>query len=211
MIVLLDIKNQQILLYSKDGLEKIPFCQAHTIVEYIGNEKVTYVTHGMEAHAEDIANVVSSLGIQVPSVNDLPIHKYLHGTTDNRIYINENLKFNGRYDCKLIDDEMNKIIQSEPILLKLIEKNKIEIIGEVRKRKLQNELEEIRSKKEALKQKEEDRIGEIIMDKPVSEWDGKIHEDKEDHEGIIEIDLTSDIKSGKAETMSDLLEQIEGN
>ena len=211
MIALLDTEKQQILLYTEDGMEVIPFYKANTLVEYVGGKSVTYVTHGMEASAEDIIEVVASLGVHLKPVEQLPDTHYLHNTTESPLYINEQLKFNGKYDCKLLDEEMMNIIEKEPILKKLISSKKIEIIGEARKRKLKKELDYMREKKEQIRQKdEEQRTNKLLMSKSVKDWDGKINE-TEDHDDIISIDITSDVVSGSGKGISDLLREIEGD
>ncbi len=218
MIILLDVKEQNILLYKKDGLVKIPFSEASTIVEYMGeNNKITYITNAIKVSSVDIINLIKSLGIKVHKLNNIEIskNKYLCGTVEGIIPIDENLQFRGKYDCKLIDNNMRKVIRESPLLQKLIENKKIEIIGELKKNNLLKELKVSQKGILEKQSKRDESLNKIIMDTKISDWDGSIVGDDDEHDSAIVIDLE---KGGRTKigggvsvnTMSELMEQIEG-
>ena len=109
MIVLIDTKTQNILLYKETGLITIPFSEAADVYEYIGNQKVKYVTNAMSVGANDIVSLINSLGFSTISAAEMSNNKYIHGINDGTIYIRPGLKFEGKLDCKLIDQEMKEM------------------------------------------------------------------------------------------------------
>lgn len=208
MIAFVDIKNQNILLYGKDGLITIPFDEANSVVDHIGAGKITYVTKAMQVSALEIVELINSLGIKTKPVQPISNNKYLHGTLDGPIVVKSGLRFDGKYDCKLIDADMKKIIMETPLLQTLINKNKIEIISEASRSRLLKGLREDQQKQLNMQKKKDDHLGSIIMDTKVSDWDGTIS--GEDHDSAIPIDLTGDVKAGDQPGMEDLMAQIEG-
>ncbi len=220
MIVLLDVKEQNILLYKEDGLIKIPFNEASNIVEHIGeNNKITYITNAIKVSPIDIINLIKNLGIKANKLNNVETskNKYLCGTVDGMIFIDENLKFQGKYDCKLIDDNMKNIIKQNSLLQTLIKNNKIKIIGEIGRSKLLKELNFLQKKefeKQEKKAKKMDKLlqrtknkGSIIV--------GDMDDDDDSNDDVIAIDLEkggrTQIGGGESvNTMSELMKQIEG-
>ena len=220
MIVLLDAKEQNILLYKEDGLIKISFSEASTIVEHMGeSNKITYITNAINVSSIDIINLIKSLGVNVnETVENIEIskNKYLCGKVEGMIYIDENLKFQGKYDCKLIDDDMKNVIRENPLLQKLIKNNKIKVIGDRERSKLLKEFN-VLQKKEFKKQEKNAKKMDKLLQKAKDTGNIIIgDDDEEDENNIIEIDLE---KGGRAQigggesvnTMSELMEQIEGS
>lgn len=213
MIVLIDTKTQNILLYKETGLIKVPFSEAVDIFEFIGNEKITYVTNAMNVSVNDIIELINSLGIRTMSSAEMSNNKYLHGINDGTIYLREELKFEGKCDCKIIDKKMKGLLQTDDLLKKLISTGKIEIIGEVAKRRLDKENKKLMAKKVGNQQAADARLDSIIMDGKVDDWDGTINVN--DHTDVMVIDVggesKTDIGGGvSVETMSELMEQVDG-
>ena len=214
MLALLDVKTQNILLYGEDGIVKIPFTKAGSITEYTGEDKITYITNAIKVSYKDIINLINSMGIksQVPLEEDNG-NKYLCGTIEGMIYINENLKFEGKYDCKLIDENMRNTINENNLLQNLIKNKKIKVIGESEKNRLLRGLRKFKKDMLERHSKKDDSLDRIIMNTRVSDWDGSVSEEDK-HNDIIEIDLE---KKGKiqvgggrgVETMSELDEMME--
>ena len=211
MIVMIDTKTQNILLYKKDGLVKIPFTEAADIFEFIGNKKVMYVTNVMNVGANDIIALIRSMGIKTISAAEISNNKYIHATNEGTVYAGD-LKFEGKYDCKLVDSDMKVILLSDHLIKKLLSINKLEIVGEIAKRKLD------KGHKKALKknlddhEKSDERLSSIIMDTRVEDWDGNI--DVNDHVGAVAIDLDGagrvDAGGGASvNTMSELMEKMD--
>ena len=224
MIVLLDVKEQNILLYKEDGLIKIPFNEASNIVEHMGeNNKITYITNAIKVNSVDIINLIKNLGIKVNELNDVETskNKYLCGTVDGMTYIDENLKFQGKYDCKLIDDNMRNTIKQNPLLQTLIKNNKIKIIGEIGRSKLLKELK-ILQKKEFEEQEKKAKKMDKLLQKTKNKGSiivGDMDDDEDNDGDVIVIDLKKEgegkrisIGGGASvNTMSELMEQIEGS
>jgi len=71
MIVFLDTQNNTITVYRDDGVLRIPFEKAGALYKLNENEKIIYVTNAVETSAEDIVQLISSLGIKVQSGGDV--------------------------------------------------------------------------------------------------------------------------------------------
>jgi hypothetical protein len=213
MIVFIDTKTQNILLYGEKGLITIPFSDAGDIYEHIGNKKVKYITNVMTVGADDIVGLIGRLGFKFSAPAVESTNKYLHSTNDGTIYINEELKFEGKFDCKLIDKELKEILKQNPLAKKLLSSGRIEIIGEVQKRKLDKEYKKVLAKKVEDQESKDNRLNSIIMDGRVEDWDGNIN--LSDFNNAIEIDLESggriDAGGGASvNTMSELIDKMEG-
>jgi hypothetical protein len=140
---------------------------------------------------------------------------YLHGIGDGTIYIDDTLKFEGKFDCKIIDQQMTQIVKANPILQDLIKNRKIEIIGEKTKRKLMQEFRKFNVQQLGKQKLIDKQLDNIILKTKVADWDGNV-EDRT-HEDAISIDVaaTGKISAGgdigpTFNTMSELLENIEG-
>lgn len=204
MIVMIDTKTQNILLYKENGLVKIPFTEAADIFEIIGNKKVMYVTNVMNAGANDIIGLIQSMGIKTISAAEMSDNKYIHGIDEGTIYLREGLKFEGKYDCKLIDRDMKNILLGDHLMKKLISTGKLEIIGEVARRKLSKRYKKFLEGKVESQKKSDEKLSSIIMDTRVDDWDGTINVN--DHVGAIEIDITPDVQGAGSE----ILDKMDG-
>lgn len=212
MIVMIDTKTQNILLYKEDGLVKVPFSEAADIFEFIGNKKVMYVTNVMNAGANDIIGLIKSMGIKTISAAEMSNNRYLHATEEGTVYLREGVKFEGIYDCKLIDKDMKTMLLNDDLMKKLLSIGKLEIIGEVARRKIGKKHKKVLDKNVENQKKSDDKLSSIIMDTRVDDWDGTINVN--DHVDAVEIDMGSagkiDAGGGTfVDTMSELLEKMD--
>ncbi|MHA1469136.1 MAG: hypothetical protein ACTSSP_01095 [Candidatus Asgardarchaeia archaeon] len=210
MIVLLDVNNKRISLYGKEGMVVIPFRKANDLFDYIEDKNVYYITNAMEVNAYDIVNMIQKMGVQVES--SAPVEtgiKYLHGIGDETIYINDELKFKGKFDLRIMDEAMNRVIQENPILQQLIKNKKIEVIGEIKKRKLIHDFK-IFQAEEIKKQREVDSsLDRILLDERVEDYKG-LPPDEYDAKEIDIMGGGSAIEGASVNTMSELLSEMEG-
>jgi len=186
-------------------LVTIAFADANEVFEHIGTSKVTYVTKAMRVSAEEIASLVNSFGVKTKPSPKMSGNKYLHGTKEGTICIEEHLKFKGKYDCKLLDADLKKIIMDTPLLQTLINKKEIEIIGEASRTRLLKEFKAYQQKQLDMEKKQADQLDSLLMDKPVSDWDGQIADDGME---AIQIDMTEDARAGNKPGMEDLMTQM---
>ena len=206
MIILLDVNKQIIHLYNQDGISEIPFSQVAEIIDYVGQESIYYVTKAIEANAEDIINLIKSMGIKVDSGSMLLSgNKYIHAVSEGTVYIADGLKFEGKFDCQLFDEEMKQIIEKTPILQELINRKKIEIIREVKKNHLLKAFKNSQKKQVELKKKSDEKLEGIILQTRVDDYEGI----PDDSDAIV-IELGQDASPvGGFNTMTELLDQIE--
>lgn len=226
MIVLLDIEKQKITFYGKKGMVDIPFTQAGALYDHVDSENVLYITNAIEVNAEDIINMIREMGVKIEDdiVQDTGI-KYLHGITEGTIYIDETLKFEGPFDCKVIDQQLSQVINASPILQDLIKNKKIEIIGERRRARLMGG----NFKQFQVKQLERqhlidakldsiivnDSVDSMIVGGKVVVGDGAVG--MKGHDDAIPVDIGGRGRVGSGgevgptfNTMSELLDNIEG-
>lgn len=237
MIVFIDVNTREIQIYGDNGIQKIPFHDAHILVDILGSQKIRYVTNVMETHAEEVVNLVRGISGQRPITTQRIINpdleeniqecSYLHSVSKGLLIIPDMddmpapgekghmrralIRFEGNGDCKPFDDDMKENIKKSPLLRSLIKKGTIEIVGERKK----NELITVRQqdKQRVLNQQSarDEALDGIIMDGKVGDWDGEIT----GGDTAIEIDVgRRGIGGGEdshgASSMSELQSMIDG-
>lgn len=217
MILFLNEEERKINLYGPSGEVSIPFSQINKISEKLEGKTALYITHAIEVDVSDIINLVRQMGCDVEgkAVNNHTEElgmKYLHSNSDGNIYIDSDLKFEGKFDIKPLTQDMLSLIQNKPVVQKLINNNKLEIIGESTRRKLMSEFKEVVNK-QAEKQKVIDaELDSIILKERVADFDPSTSVSDE-HADAITMDVSarsSSTESGGFNTMSELLNEIEG-
>jgi hypothetical protein len=202
MILLLDTEKQEINLYNKSGLMQIPFQKASELYDLLENDKVIYVTNAVETTSTEVINLIKQSGVVVETAPVPSGVTYLHATEEGTIYINEFLKFEGLYDVKVIDENMQAMIEQYPLVKHLISNKKIEIINSVQRMRLLKQFDEMEDKK----------VGSIIVEDSVDDF-VKGKSSKGEHSDAIVVDLNaggSAVEGGRVNTMSELLEEMEG-
>lgn len=201
MVVFVDVKTRQILIYNETGVRKIPFHDAHILTAIIGNQKINYVTNVMETTAPEVVDLVRGISGQKPLQNTQRViapdlaetvreATYLHSISKGTLLIPDMddkpapgekghvrqalIRFNGSGDCKLFDDDMKEKIKKSPLLRNLIKNGTIQIIGEQKKNEMLA-LSRVDMKKMISQQSARDEaLSSIIMDGRVEDWDGEI-------------------------------------
>jgi len=237
MVVFIDVDTREIHIYNENGIKKIPFHDAHILIDLIGNQKIRYITNVIETNAEEVVNLVKGVSGQKPiSKNqsvitpDLEIikeAKYLHSTAKGTLIIPDMdhnasagekgfirralVRFEGVGDCKALDDDMKEKIKNSPLLRNLIKKGTVEIVGEEKKNQLLVMLKSDMTKKLVQQSKRDAALDSILMDGKVENWDGRIS----GGDIAIEIDVGRRGVGGGgdshgAATMSELQSMIDG-
>ena len=169
MIVLLDVEKGIIILYGDNGKKVVPFQEINTIKNMI-NEKVYYITNAKEVYAEDIINLVYSIGIKDSYPEQIETgDSYIHACSEETIIIDEELRFKGKFDIMLLDDEMKEIIENKPLVKQLIKINKIEIIGERERKVLLKGIKAKQDKEKAIQAEQDKKLDKILLDRPAVE------------------------------------------
>ena len=216
MIIFLDVENKNFLLYKDDGLLTIPFNNAKLLSNYI-EKTVLYVTKAEEVDVNDIINFVENdLNIQQnEKIEDIPINnnKYLHSKIKGTLYIYEDFKFVNEFDCKLLDEDMVKLIKNIPVFPNLIKTGKVEIINETQKNEVLKKYKEYCDKMGTKQKAIDKRLDSIILNQKVEDWDGNDNDTDTEHDAIsVDIDSGGGIKIGNKSynTMNEMLNDIEG-
>jgi len=194
MILFVDVEKNMLKLYGEKGLQNIPFSEVSFLEDYIGKENILYVTNATEVNADDVKKLICSItGQTVKEMEDISNNYYIHSTVNETIVIPDiNVKFEGSTDCKLLDNEMKKMIENSPLLMSLIKSNKIRIIKEGEKRHLDREKRKLR-KKFVEKQKLSDaQLDTILVDSKKSAVDMAADGISSNDDIAEEMDLTNE-------------------
>jgi hypothetical protein len=216
MIVLLDMQEQALTLYGEKGQVEVPFSQAGRMFDYIEGDSVMYVTKAIEVNPSEIINLIKQMGVKIEDdVIDTGI-RYIHTPGEGSIYINENLTFRGKFDYKILDSEMQQIIENNPLLKNLIKNNKIEIIGERKRASLDRQARKLREAQMEMQNLSDSQLDDMIVQGSAVEHarsggGGNL----KDHSSAISIDLE---RGGRVEagagasfnTMSEMMNKIDG-
>lgn len=208
MIVLLDMDHQKLEVYGEKGLKRIPFQQAQDLFECLDSDTVYYVTNAMEVSAFDIINLIKSMGVQIRE--SFPMTdtgaKYIHAATDGTIYINDALKFEGKFDCKVYDADMEAQVRKSPVLQALVKNKKLQIIGEARRQAIMKEWKKEIDKQQALQRQADAQLDSIILKTRVEDFDPNAYPDDD----IPGMDITADVNRGNFETEEERLARMIG-
>ncbi|MCD6434882.1 MAG: hypothetical protein J7L15_00615 [Clostridiales bacterium] len=142
MIALLDVNGRSVILYKENGVEKIPFDNIDSLPDYIEGKRLFYVTNAVASKAEDIVALVYDLrGERLPTFeeSDNTGQLYIHCLDEGTVYVDEEFKFEGRFDLKMYDDEMKAFLETSPVLQIMKKNKKLEIVGESGKERLMKE------------------------------------------------------------------------
>lgn len=206
MIILFDIEEQKIDIYNKNGMHSLPLINASSLFDYINDEPIYYVTNAIEVDMMDIVNMIREMGVPIEKVNPavLSTNQYIHAVSNETIYINEQLRFKGRTDFKLIDDKMKEIMDQNPTLQILIKNKKIEIINELQKSSLIKEIKEMIKKEVKMQETSDKVLDKLILKTSVKNHDGLSNEESDAEE----INLDSDV--GGFRSLTPKVENIGG-
>jgi hypothetical protein len=202
MIVLLDIEKQNINVYGANGITVLPFSQAQKLYSVIDSDTVYYVTNAMEVNVADILSLLKNMGVEVKESAPLSLSstRYVHAVKDGTVYIDDSLKFEGKFDCKPYTDELSKIIKQNPTLQKLLEIKAIEVISEHRRQALMQEFKTVLQKQKKMQKKADKRLDQMLLTTKVKDFDGE-----PGGEDIEEIDITSEVQRGDTSTEEEKL------
>jgi hypothetical protein len=212
-ILFLNVNSRMIELYGEEGVVKIPFENAGQLYTYVEDDNILYITNAVQTNAQEVISMIKGMGVMIQE--DIPVDtgvKYLHSPAKGTIYINEFLKFEGEFDTKLIDESMTTTIQTNELLRQLIKTKKIEIIGEMKRRKLMLKYKDSQAEK-LIKQEEIDAsLDSIIVKTSVENMiDGGITSNDHPSAEIIDLEsMGSAVEGGRINTMSELMSEIEG-
>lgn len=187
MIVFLNVNKKEIDLYTDGGKKTISFEDVNKLYEFYNDEKIYYITNAVETDIKSIADVIEQSGIKVKAPNPLFLSKkkYIHSISNGTIVIDEELSFEGKYDIKDYNQDIINKIKQSPLLKTLIDRKKIEIIGEAKKYTLMEEKKIVRQKKKEVIKKSDEKASGLIINKPVAEFDGSDSDDS--------LDITNDV------------------
>ncbi len=201
MITILDPKKQIISLYHENGIKEIPFEKIDDINKY-AHDEIYYVTNAKLTTTDEIIKLVYKLtNRQNPPPSPQNIitdnkNMYMCLKEDTIIKIPDiNLTLEGKYDIKIIDNELKNKIRQSKLLQSLVQKGIVILINAFQREEL---LQEKQNKKDK-------KINNIIVDRDTMEEKGA-NKSKED---AIKINMDGDKGGGR--TMTQLLSNIENS
>jgi len=214
MILMLNVNNSTIELYTEEGVVRIPFTNAEKLYRYVDeNSSMLYVTNATTTGPTDVVNMIKSMGVSV--IAQVPVDsgvRYLHSPSKGTIYINEHLKFEGEFDIKPIDEKMTQTIQSNRLLQQLIKNKKIEVIGEIKRSKLMVNFKSNQDKLIEKQHKIDAGYDSIIVDgsAEAAAEAGGINTSGSNAEEINIMGAGGPTDSGGATSMSELMNSFDG-
>jgi hypothetical protein len=171
MIVLIDTEKQAVHIYGENGVKTIMFDKIGSLSSYIGDKSVYYVTNAVETTANDIINLVCDItGIEVQPEQQIIIpddsQTYLHYDGNGSMIISDvNLKLEGKFDVRPIDDKMQLIIARSSMLQKLMKNGKVKVINSQKKKELDIGRKQWLLKKEEIEKTQDSALDDIIVDR----------------------------------------------
>lgn len=209
MIVLIDIQNETLDLYTQKGCKVYPFSKLQDFVNDTIGQSVLYVTNAMETNAKQIIELVTELThgkyvVDISVASEMNFNDmddgilFIHSKTKGPLCIPDlNMEFSSSGDFRELDDEMINTIKDSFTIRQLIKDKKIEILNRKQMNVALQEYRKLISHKDKLwKMKEAKELDSILIK------DGKAADiaDKmfsEDDDEVISVDI--DTSSGEKE------------
>jgi len=221
MIVFLDVKLQKVLLYTDDGVKKIPFYNISLLNGMPENQEVLYVTNAVKTTLSEVSNLVKNIPVtkNIESVekkaypSDEPLFvryvgnkgkgkngKVLEG--GGSLYIQDiDETFTDPRDFKPLDQLIRKGFKKSIISQNLLKSGKIEIISRSQIQDIMNKWQKSSNKDHELKTQELDNIL-VPMDSSATDYVKKVKSGETGTSIIdsdpIEIDLDKNIGMGRS-------------
>jgi len=163
MLVLLDIKEQKLHIYTKDGMEVLDFADIDELEDIAEGQDILYVTKATTTTYKKIEKLVTKISGGNPNMSKTMIDSFdeldgnvhfIHATGKGTIYISDaDMTFRGPDDCKMFDEEMHKTLQESFQMRSMIKAGKLEVIDADQMRKIVRK--EQRKKKKFAKVRQE--------------------------------------------------------
>jgi hypothetical protein len=130
MVILLDVNNRLINVYTDNGLESFDFSNVNALNKYTAEEDVIYITNAVKTSIEDIKNTVNVIS---ENLGDIQIKKneksFIRSVKGYIILDKLNLKLKGPLDFKPLSN-FDKDFLNDTQIKNLLKIKKIEIITE---------------------------------------------------------------------------------
>ena len=188
MFVFIDVNQQNIILFTDNGPVSIPFSSASDLFNYVNSEKIMYITEVVEATPEDVINVAYSAMSETPAIDrGAPGATYLCSVFPGSVVIpGVELKFENKYDIKILDEKLQQMIDNSVTLQSLIKQGKLKFINDNEKNILFVDKKQNLKKEVERQNRKDKKLDSIIIEGKVEDWDGTIQDDE--HDAIV-IDL----------------------
>ena len=185
MIILLNIDDRKINVYTNNGYESIDFSDVTSLEKFVTEEDVIYVTGALKTNIEDVISTVQSIIGQFPPSKTPKEKLYFHSTKGNIIINDLNIMFKGPLDFKPLSSFDKDILENTGIK-SLLKSKKLEIVKT-------SQIEKIRekaNKSSVEKQSKIDKsLNNILIDSSIKAED-YTDEGTDEHDAV-EIDLSS--------------------
>jgi hypothetical protein len=189
MIVFLDIKNQQIKLYSEKGMKIISFSDINILEKLLGGQKVLYITNAILVDPLEIVKTVKSIYKKEGIKKEIKNEPLFVRSKKGHIHINElDFTFGGPTDfCPLkniYEKFGNDIFEKNKTLKHLLDKDFVEIITLSEVQKIQRE----QSKEQ---EKIDQQLDSIIVGDKVDKYIENVGNNRSPGKDAIDIEIDS--------------------
>lgn len=195
MIIFINQKNKTVDIYKKDGFISVPFHDIWKLKTIAGNERILYVTHGINTDVGKVIDTVNQLrgfsGDNKDSVkckSEEPL--FVHATGREAINIPSiSIVFMGARDFHPVSNIEKKfgkkIFEDDDVIKMYMSSKKLEILTFSEMTKFLNNYKD---KREEMFEKQ---LNSMIVDGKVSDFiDGGAGDDSTDRDGAVVIDLS---------------------
>ncbi|MCF7796055.1 hypothetical protein K9M42_03095 [Patescibacteria group bacterium] len=200
-IVLLDIDENKIYIYNKNGEKVFNINNFSKIKKCLGNDNFYYITDAMEANVNDLKELLNyddnDNNNDKNEKVDLSDKLFIHPTVKGLLRISEKISFKGKHDGRLYDEQMKKFIEKTPKMKQSLDKGFLEIISYDEMKKYINEYKEVQKKVDERQKQKDKALDDILVDGSVKDIiDGKTDNIPDD---VMQIDMENKGKSFKTE------------
>lgn len=206
MIVLLDMKNKKIKIYTDNGINSINFSNLEAIKQIIGKEEVIYVTGAVKATITDIIDVIKTIDVSdIDTQEDEPV--FIRTTSKGHMIINEiPLTLEGPshfYPLKRLYSEHGQdVFEKYKCLGYLLSIGKLQIITEAEARVINKQCNYEKKKHQS---KIDASLDSIIVDGKVDDFLENYDSEgsKSDHSDAVHIDVKAGVGGGGRATSNE--------
>jgi len=197
-IVLLDIDENKIYIYNKNGEKVFNINNFSKIKKYLGSDNFYYITDAMEANINDLKELLNYEDDNDKNEEvDISDKLFIHPTVKGLLRVSEKISFKGKHDGRLYDEQMKEFIEKTPKMKQSLDKGFLEIISYDEMKKYINEYKKIQKKVDERQKQKDKALDDILVDGPVQDIiDGKTDNMSDD---VMPVNVGDKRKSFKTE------------
>ncbi|MFW6009452.1 MAG: hypothetical protein ACOCP8_09340 [archaeon] len=208
-IVLLDINNSCVYIYNNKGKNTFNINDISSIESVLKDQEFYYITNATKTNFDKLKKLLKNINSNSKFQKndqkndqknkkevDISNQKFIHPTINSVLRITDQVRFTGKHDGRLYDENMKKFIDKNERMQNLLDKGFLEITSYDEMTKYINAYKH-RQKERQKKQKQKDqKLDDLIMDEPVGKKLG--NDDFNSKDDIKDNAISIDLGKGKS-------------